>query len=150
MKKRPYGNDDGTEKSCGAVLYKMVEGRPQYVLVRGAVFGFPKGHVEGNESELETASREVFEETGVHAEFDTGFRRLVVYRSPRFVNGKKNVVFFLAECPPDQNAAPQNEIKVLVQKPYNDALRLLRLDTLKQVLIEADAYIRKKKRNKNK
>ena len=146
MKKRPYGNEDKTEKSCGAVLYKMVEGRPQYVLVSGAVFGFPKGHVEGDESELETASREVFEETGVKADFDTDFRRLVVYRSPRFVNGKKNVVFFLAECPPDQEPSPENEIKVLVMKPYYEALRLLRLDTLKQVLIEANAYIRKKNR----
>ena len=134
--------DDRAEKSCGAVLYKMMNGQPMYVLVRGTVFGFPKGHVEGDESEFETALREVREETGVSALIDTGFRRVVIYRSPRFKNGRKKVVFFLAKCPDDQMPEAQHEIKVLLMKPLDEALRLLKLDTLKQVLSDADAYVR--------
>lgn len=141
-KKQDHASGSGAEKSCGAVLYKLVDGKPLYVLVRGTVFGFPKGHVESGESEVDTASREVYEETGVRALFDAGFRRRVIYRSPRFKNGRKNVIFFLAKCPEDQEPAAQNEIKLLVMKPLDEALRLLRLDTLKQVLLDADAYLR--------
>ena len=145
-KKLNTGENPGAEKSCGAVLYKLVDGKPLYILVRGTVFGFPKGHVEPGESEVETASREVYEETGVHALFDAGFRRRVIYRSPRFKKGRKNVIFFLAKCPDDQEPTAQNEIKLLIMKPLDEALRLLRLDTLKQVLLDADAYLRGRKR----
>lgn len=146
MKKKKIPKEEYTmEKSCGAVLYKMVEGEPRYALVRGSVFGFPKGHVEKGEKERDTAMREIREETGVNAILDTGFRREVIYRSPRFRNGKKRVVFFLAECPEEEMPAAMNEIKALILVPYEDALRILKLDTLKQVLIDARSYMKKKK-----
>ena len=64
------------EKSCGAIVFtKNVEG-VKYVIIESkeSFFGFPKGHVEKNETELETARREVLEETGLQVEFLDDFR----------------------------------------------------------------------------
>ena len=60
---------------------------------------FPKGHVEGNETELETAKRELIEETGiVNFRLFDGFRHRIEYN---FQKGNemilKEVIFFLAE-----------------------------------------------------
>lgn len=129
------------EKSCGAVLYKLVDGTPHYVLVFASVYGFPKGHVEKNETESETAAREVWEETGVRAKLCTDFRREINYPSPVRRNGKKTVVFFLAECPEKISPRPSHEIKTVVVKPFEEALPLLKHSALKNVLSEANEYI---------
>ena len=55
------------EKSCGAVVYRMEERERQYLLehmVQGHT-SIPKGHVEGKETEEETAVREIREETNL-------------------------------------------------------------------------------------
>ena len=72
------------EKSCGAVLFKEDEKR-YYVLVKSTTnnnWGLPKGHVENNETEQETALREVMEETGINAEIIEGFREQIEYVMP--------------------------------------------------------------------
>ena len=51
------------EKSCGAVVEK--DGKVLMVHQDNGVFAFPKGHVEPGESEVETAVREIKEETGL-------------------------------------------------------------------------------------
>lgn len=128
------------EKSCGAVLYKMVDDTPYYVLVLGSVYGFPKGHVEYGETEEETALREIKEETGVSARLITDFRREIEYASP-VRRGRKKVVFFLAECMGDELPRPRHEIRTVVMKPFGEAVRLLRHVNLKRVLEDADDYI---------
>ena len=57
-------------------------------------WSFPKGHVEGDETELETARREIKEETGLDVILDQTFRETVSY-SPRR-DTQKVVVYFLA------------------------------------------------------
>ena len=55
------------EKSCGAI----VELNGKILLIKqqkSGNYGFPKGHVLPNESEIETAIREVKEETNVDIE----------------------------------------------------------------------------------
>ncbi len=91
------------DKSCGIVLFHSDE----FLLIQhpfksnGAEghWDFPKGHVEGNETELETAKRELIEETGIvdFRLFD-GFRHRIEYnfqKDNRMV--PKEVIFFLAE-----------------------------------------------------
>jgi len=60
------------EKSCGAVIYTVKDGQRLYLaeLMRKGHVSICKGHVEEGESEHETASREIFEETGLRVEFD--------------------------------------------------------------------------------
>ena len=53
-----------TEKACGAVI-ENEDGKILVIFQNNGFWGFPKGHVEENETEAETAVREVFEETGL-------------------------------------------------------------------------------------
>ena len=51
------------EKSCGCIIFN----HHKILLVKQTTgdWGFPKGHIEANETEEETAIREVKEETGL-------------------------------------------------------------------------------------
>ena len=76
------------EKSTGAIIYRMENGIPLYLLLhytpsnegKRGQWGFAKGHVEVGETEIETAKREIFEETGIQdLKFIPGFKRLEKY-----------------------------------------------------------------------
>jgi 8-oxo-dGTP pyrophosphatase MutT (NUDIX family) len=59
------------EFSSGGVVVRRFRGRPFVCAVRvkrGEVLALPKGHLDGGESPVEAARREVREETGVNAE----------------------------------------------------------------------------------
>ena len=87
------------EKSCGAVIFRKHQNKYQYVLVQqryGLHFGFPKGHVESDESEIMTAYREVKEETGLDVKIFGEVRAQTRY-SPR-QGVIKDVIYFLAEA----------------------------------------------------
>jgi 8-oxo-dGTP pyrophosphatase MutT (NUDIX family) len=59
------------EFSAGGLVVRRFHGRPFVCAVRvkgGAVLALPKGHLDGDESTVEAATREVREETGVTAE----------------------------------------------------------------------------------
>ncbi|MBU3143320.1 bis(5'-nucleosyl)-tetraphosphatase [Clostridium sp. CF012] len=86
------------EKSCGAVIYRKIDGNLEFLIIshrNDGHWGFPKGHAEKNESEKETAVREVFEETGLPVTLMDGFRISVEYLIKQDTN--KEVVYFLAE-----------------------------------------------------
>ena len=85
------------EKSCGAIVYRRFHGNVEILLIKHINSGhwsFPKGHVEGDETELETAKREIKEETGLDVILDQTFRETVSYSPKR--DTQKIVVYFLA------------------------------------------------------
>ena len=56
------------EKSCGGLIYREHDGETQLLLLKhrcGGHWSFPKGHMEAGETEMETALREIREETGL-------------------------------------------------------------------------------------
>ena len=99
---REYNLDDNKieyEKSCGAVIYRINENKEiEYLIVKipGGNWGFPKGHVEGSETEIETAIREVKEETFISINILDGYREVISYIPRRFIY--KEVIYFLAEA----------------------------------------------------
>lgn len=131
------------EKSCGTVLYTVQDNVIYYVLLKaGAGFcGFPKGHVEAGESERETALRETWEETSIRAEIVGDFRREVSYTFHR--NREKTVVYFLARFF-DQTPAhnPGFEIRNHLVLSLADACRALTFENTRQILREAEEYIK--------
>lgn len=70
------------EKSCGAIVYRKSHGNIEILLIKHVNSGhwsFPKGHVEGTETEVETAKREIKEETAIDVLIDPTFRETVSY-----------------------------------------------------------------------
>ena len=74
------------EKSCGAVIFRR-DKELQVLIIRQneGHWCFPKGHVEGDETERETALREVKEETGFTLT-DYQLRGIVTFISDQWVN----------------------------------------------------------------
>ncbi|BCR35843.1 NUDIX domain-containing protein [Mariniplasma anaerobium] len=85
------------EKSCGCIIYKYSQNKRLFLLIHqkhGDYIGFPKGHVELNENEIETALREVKEETNLDVFIFDDINATDKY----MIDGKidKEVVYFLA------------------------------------------------------
>lgn len=127
------------EYSCGAVLYTIRNKVRHYVLVMGGngQFCFPKGHMENEETEEETARREILEETGVQCEFIGEMKRTIRYRVS--VNTMKTVTYFVGYYK-DQPLAAQNpeEIKEVRCVPLAEAMSLLKHAEMKNILMETD------------
>ena len=65
------------EKSCGGLIYREHDGETQLLLLKhrcGGHWSFPKGHMEAGETEMETALREIREETGLRGVLREGGR----------------------------------------------------------------------------
>ncbi|MBR4224750.1 MAG: NUDIX domain-containing protein [Oscillospiraceae bacterium] len=87
------------EKSCGAVVYRRHHGNLEILLIKHIHSGhwsFPKGHTEEGESEIDTAMREIKEETGIDVLIDPTFRETVTYFPKK--DTQKVVVYFLAKA----------------------------------------------------
>lgn len=101
------------EKSCGGVIYRTVGGTREYFILLNKKndakghWGFPKGHVEHGENEYETASREIFEETGLLVVF-SGNTRAVSHYSPK-PGVEKDAVYFAAVVRDNQTVRLQKE-----------------------------------------
>lgn len=84
------------EKSCGIIIIN--NGSILLLHYPSGHWDFPKGHVDGDETEEQTASRELFEETSIKDfQFISGFRHSTNYHYRRSKHiYQKKVVYFLA------------------------------------------------------
>ena len=82
------------EKACGAVIIR--DNKVLLVYQQNGFWGFPKGHIEEGETEVETAKREVEEEVGLEVEIDEAKRFTFSYiiKDSKI---HKTVVLFLAK-----------------------------------------------------
>ncbi|MCZ7589747.1 MAG: NUDIX domain-containing protein [Gaiella sp.] len=124
------------ELSAGGVVVRRMRGRWWVALVRPRrdhprpqVWALPKGLIDDGERGLETAIREVYEETGLHA---TGGRKLGDVRYVYTWDGErifKVVSFFLLHAAAGRigELPPGMEIEVAEARwvPLDDAPRLL-------------------------
>ena len=130
------------DKSCGVVLFnsdKVLLLRHSSISSRGGGhWDFPKGHIDDGETEIQTALRELEEETGIaNANVIDGFRDTITYT---FSGGQerigKEVIFFLATT---------KESKVILSHEHIDyswldfdsAFSRLTYDNARQVLRNA-------------
>ena len=131
------------EKSCGVVAYKTIDNVNYYLLIRAynGDTGFPKGHVEAGESEIETAIRELKEETNVEVEIIPGFRREMEYAIPSKKNVSKKVVYFLGKCTSDHIIPQRREISEARFVPYDEAMEIITFEDSKRILRDAEDKI---------
>ncbi|MEE1327361.1 MAG: NUDIX domain-containing protein, partial [Oscillospiraceae bacterium] len=93
-----YTVDSLFRKSCGVLPYRNVNGYEEYLIVFQSFsqcWSLPKGHMERGETEVQTALRELYEETGLIADVDTEKTATIEY--PLSPISKKQVVFFRGE-----------------------------------------------------
>ena len=93
-------------KSCGVLPYRVNNVEKEFLLVYehfSQCWSLPKGHMEAGETEVQTALRELFEETGLTAELDTSKTATIEY--PISPIARKQVIFFLGRV--DGTPAPR-------------------------------------------
>lgn len=129
------------EKSCGAIVYK-IENSKLYILLLKHNMGhwsYPKGHVEGNETEIETALREIKEETNLDVKLDNDFRKVVTY-SPK-TNILKDVVYFVATPVTDCIKVQKEEISEISWYECEEAKKVVTYDNDRMILNEVIKHL---------
>ena len=134
------------EKSCGAIVFTQENGVRQYVIIRETyegAYGFPKGHMEAEETERETALREVKEETGLDVVLYDDFRLTdehSLIREGRPDDIKTNV-YFLAEYRDQELRAQETEAIEVLLMDYTNAMESIQYEGSKRLLSEAEKYL---------
>ena len=131
------------EKACGAVVYTFLNGRIHYVIIQQqeGFHGFPKGHVEKNETEEETALREIYEEVGLRPTLIKGFKVIDEYPLLRKQLVIKQVVYFLAEYSSQAIIILEEELLGAMLLPYEEAIKILDYESSRKVLAQADHFL---------
>lgn len=129
------------EKSCGAVVYKNNKGERLYLVEKMKLghYSLVKGHVEKNETESQTALREIKEETNLDVILDVNFRKISTY-SP-FKDVIKDVVFFVAEAISNDIINQESEVSEIYFLPFEKAYSLLTYASDKEILKMAKNYL---------
>ena len=123
---------------AAAILFTKEDNIRKYVLVMEASgsYGFPKGHKEGNETDLETATREIYEETGIKPEFIPNLKRTIRYKLNN--NVEKEVTFFVAKYENQEISTDDKTILSVKKYDFEAAKSLLKFQELKNILVEID------------
>jgi len=144
------------ETSAGAVIFRKEDNQTLYLLLHyeAGHWDLPKGHIEANETEIETAKREVKEETGIQdIEIIDGFKEWIKYSFRDTYNleeGSKEkasfifkiVTFYLAETKTE-------EVKISFEHtgyrwlPYEDAMKQLTFKKAREILEKANNFLKK-------
>lgn len=121
------------EKSCGAVIFD----NEKILLIKQIAghWGFPKGHVEDGETEVQTAIREIKEETNLDVEINDKLRYVETYCPKEDV--QKDVVFFIGKKIGGQAVAQEEEVSEMQWVSYEKALEMLTFESSKNVLKKA-------------
>lgn len=130
------------EKSCGAIVFRKYHGNIELLLIKHSLAGhwsFPKGHVESGETEMETAHREVLEETGIEVELSSLFREVVTYSPKKDV--MKDVIYFLGKAKNFDYVPQEEEIAQIKWVEINLANSFLTYDNDKQLVSKAKPLI---------
>ena len=135
------------EVSAGGIVFRRIPGEaPRYLLIRDSYnnWGFPKGHLEGEESPAEAALRETAEETGLQQLSLHGPIRVIDWHF-RF-RGRhihKYCHFFLFESPEGEVCPQLDEgITACQWRPLPEALEILSYDNARGVLKRAGEMVR--------
>jgi len=128
------------EKSCGCII---IENKKVLLIQQNKGFwSFPKGHVEENETEIETAIREVKEETNIDVEVDSSKRYTMEYMTDK--GTIKKVVLFVAKMVGGNLKAQESEVSTIKWLEFDDALKTLTYENAREILKKALKEIYKK------
>ncbi|HZN97438.1 MAG TPA: NUDIX domain-containing protein [Gemmatimonadales bacterium] len=135
------------EVSAGGIVFRRIPGQaPRYLLIRDSYnnWGFPKGHLEGDESPAQAAMRETAEETGLdHLVLQGPIRVIDWHFRFRGRHIHKYCHFFLFESSEGEVCPQVDEgITACQWRPLNEALEVLSYDNARGVLKRAGEMVR--------
>ena len=121
------------EKSCGAIV--LDGGKILVIQQAEGHWGFPKGHVEAGETEVQTAIREIKEETNYDVEVNENYRYVETYSPKEGV--EKDVVFFVAKKVAGDMRLQEEEVQNILWLTYEETLERLTYENSKEILKKA-------------
>jgi len=132
------------EISAGAIVF-IKEKEPIFLLLHyeEGHWDFPKGHIEGKETDTETVKREVEEETGIKdIEILPNFKEKIQYYF-KFKGEliSKEVVFYLAKTSTKKIKISSEHIG-FEWLPYEKAIEKLTYKNAKEILKKADNFLK--------
>ena len=139
------------QKVAGFIIFRRTDGGIKFLLLYkgGSYWNFPKGHFEKNETNLEAALRETYEETGLKKsdlKIIPEFRAYERFFFP--AEGKiiyKNLILYLAETKNPNVIISPREHYGFGWFLYRDALKIIgkKYIGIKKVLTQAYNFIKK-------
>lgn len=132
------------EISCGALLYYIDNQSITFLLLQHfqGHWDFPKGIKEKGESDIDTALREIKEETGkADVTILDGFKKEIFYKYKQ--NNQlisKKVIYFLAKVN-SRNVILSSEHLNFIWEQYEDALKRITYRNSKELLAEGYAFL---------
>tara|TARA_B100001741_G_scaffold298651_1_gene284370 strand:+ start:190 stop:612 length:423 start_codon:yes stop_codon:yes gene_type:complete len=133
------------EKSCGVVLFNS----DKFLLLQhnnedsraDGHWDFPKGHVESGEEEIDTALRELKEETNIEdVNIIPSFKQFINYKIDKgTLSVSKRVIFFLAETKV-WDVSLSSEHQNFIWLNFEEAIERLTYDNAKNILKKAHIF----------
>ena len=122
-------NNLNKEKSCGCIIIE----KDKVLLIQKTKghWGFPKGHVEIGETEIETAIREVKEETNLDVKINENKRYTMEYITDK--GTLKQVVLFIAKKINENEKYQKSEIKSMKWMKFDDAIKTITYDHTREL-----------------
>ena len=117
------------EKSCWCIIIE--NNKVLLIQQTKGHWGFPKGHVEISETEIETAIREVKEETNLDVEINENKRYTVEYITDK--GTFKQVVLFIAKKINGDERCQESEVKSMKWMTFEDALKTITYDNVRKL-----------------
>lgn len=139
------------DKSFGIIPIKKCAEQWQVLLIHqfskignNSYWVFPKGHAEGNETPLESAGRELFEETGLKAQKIIPEPVFSLAYSFQFdgVQIEKTVDFFIGVIVDDRVVIQTEEIKEAGWYSLEEAAERLGYSDSKKMFFEVQAFLK--------
>ena len=128
------------EKSCGAVVYNPKKHSFLIIKMLNGNWGFPKGHTEDQETDIQTAIREVTEETGINIEILDGFKKSIKYIP--FPEVLKKVIFFIGITEEEKVTIDRDEIEDYMWCSYEEALKMITYKLQRDVMESSLQFIK--------
>tara|TARA_B100001750_G_C15494720_1_gene593438 strand:- start:14 stop:457 length:444 start_codon:yes stop_codon:yes gene_type:complete len=140
------------EKSVGCVTFYLKENQRYYLLLRYTAdhWGLVKGHVETNETEKQTLTREIYEETKLEEfEIIPNFKESDTYTYSRN-NQKfdKLVIYYLVKSN-NFNIIISNEHKEYIWLKYEEAIDRMTYKNTKVILKKAETLLKSQDINRS-
>ena len=132
--------------SFGVVPWRQTERGREYLLIqhRAGHWGFPKGHAEGDEAPVESARRELLEETGlsdVSIEDGPCFEERYSFDRPGGGSVHKTVRYFIGQVHSGEVFVQEAEVRAFAWGSSEQTRARMSFSQGRQLLDRAEAHL---------